>query len=313
MELFSVGADIGGSHITCQLVNLQNLNPVPESKVRIAISENAPKNEIISTWVEAIQKATLNHSVNSLAGIGLAMPGPFDYRNGIALFNKNVGKFQQLYGVNVKAEITEKLNLPKDFPVRFLNDATCFAIGEAWLGKASKYKRIIALTLGTGFGTTFIKDGLPVAGKFGIPEDGFLYHVSFKQSIADEYFSTRWFTGEWERQNGIKIGNVKELAALASASRSVEALAVFERFGNNLGEFLVNWIKIFQADCIVLGGNISKSAELFLPKTIDQFQQAGVYPEICVSALDEDAALVGSARLCDDDYYGKLLQSNIYQ
>lgn len=311
MKLFSLGVDIGGSHITCQLINLQNLQPVPESYIRISIDPKASKNNIISGWSKAIQNAIVKQSVTSVAGIGFAMPGPFDYRNGIALFDENVGKFQQLYGVDVKAEIINKLNLPTGFPVRFLNDAACFAIGETWIGIAANYRRVIALTLGTGFGTTFVEDGLPVSGKYGIPEDGFLYHVPFKQSIADEYFSTRWFTSEWEKLTETKIENVKELAHLADQNPG--ALKMFHRFGSNLGDFLVPWVNAFNADCIVIGGNIAKSSDLFLPEMTKCFADAGIHPEICISTLGENAALMGSARLYDDDYYGKLLKSGIYK
>ncbi len=309
MELFSLGADIGGSHITCQLINLQNLQPVPESKVRISVDPKASKNEIITTWVKAIRKATMNHAVSSLAGIGFAMPGPFDYPKGIALFDENVGKFQQLFGVNIKAEIVGKLHLPANFPVRFLNDATCFAIGETWLGEASKFNRVIALTLGTGFGTTFIEDGLPIAGRYGIPKDGFLYHIPFKNSIADEYFSTRWFTGEWEKQTGTRIVDVKNLVDLTDENDN--ALMMFQQFGNNLGEFMAHWVKSFKAECLVLGGNITKSAQLFLPGMKKQLEKIKVQPEVYISSLGEDAALIGSARLCDNDYYSKLHRNKI--
>jgi len=69
----------------------------------------------------------------------------------------------------------------------------------------SKFKRIVALTLGSGFGPAFIKNGLPVAGENGIPDDGFLCHVPFQKSIADEYFSTRWFLNEFRNQTGKEI------------------------------------------------------------------------------------------------------------
>ena len=304
MKLFSLGADIGGSHISCQLIDLQNLQPIPESKNRISVNPKASKNEIIQIWVEALRKTISNHSVSSLAGIGFAMPGPFDYHNGIALFDKNVGKFQQLYGVNIKTEIVKKLNLPANFPVRFINDATCFAIGETWLGEASKYNRVIALTLGTGFGSTFIEDALPVAGKYGIPKDGFLYHVPFKMSIADEYFSTRWFTSEWEQRTGTKIENVKTIAELADKNK--DAQDMFNLFGSNLGEFLAHWVKSFNAECIVLGGNITKSAHLFIPEMKKKLKKPRIQHEVYISSLGEDAALIGSARLCDNDYYANL-------
>ena len=277
------------------------------SKVRIAVNSSESKNSILESWVKAILKSVQNNKLKTLAGIGFAMPGPFDYLNGIAWFDKNVNKFQKLYGVDVKTELLQRLDLPDDFPIRFLNDASSFAVGEANVEPASKFNQIIALTIGTGFGTTFIKNGLPVAGVDGIPEDGFLYHVPFQKSIADEYFSTRWFLNEYKRQTGKEITGVLELSKLAKKEPKTKEL--FSAFGKNLGGFLVPWIQKFNANCIVLGGNISKSLPLFEKEMKNQFNFEGINISICQSTLDEDAALIGSAKLCDNNFYSKLIET----
>ncbi len=65
------------------------------SKVRIAVNSSESKNSILESWVKAILKSVQNNKLKTLAGIGFAMPGPFDYLNGIAWFDKNVNKFQK--------------------------------------------------------------------------------------------------------------------------------------------------------------------------------------------------------------------------
>lgn len=303
MDKFSLGIDIGGSHISCQLFNLKTNHLVEGSKIRTEVDGNGSKESILQCWIEAIQQAIANLNPRDLVGIGFAMPGPFDYKHGVALFDQNVGKFQSLYGVNVKMELLQKLDFPDSFPIRFLNDASAFAVGEASLESASKFKRIIALTLGTGFGTTFIKDGLPVAGVHGIPKDGFLYHIPFQNSIADDYFSTRWFLNEYIKSTGNTIAGVKELAKQAQNNPVVREY--FKTFGINLGSFLLPWIQRFDAECIIMGGNISKSIDLFGIEMKSQFDKAGIDISILPSKLDEDAALLGSAKLCDDNFYSK--------
>ena len=301
----AIGADIGGSHITCQVFDIENQIPYENTLVRISVDSHASKNEIIESWSEAIKKTAETVGLNNLAGIGFAMPGPFDYPNGIAWFNADVQKFEHLHGVDVKSELIIELGLSPDFSIRFLNDASCFAIGEAWLGEAANYKRIIAITLGTGFGTTFIKNKLPVAGVDGIPEDGFLYHIPFQHSIADDYFSTRWFIKEYNEKTGKQISDVKELASFAETDS--KSRGIFEKFGENLGSFLAPWIVKFNADCIVLGGNISKSYPLFKMKMEEQLEINGLNTIICLSKTDETAALFGSAKLCDDDFYNQIV------
>jgi glucokinase len=308
MKKIAIGTDIGGSHITCGLFDLEVNQMLDEQKVRLRVDSRSSKENILNSWTEAIKKALGTRKIETFAGIGFAMPGPFDYKKGVAWF-KGVQKFEDLYGIDVRAELKERLQLHDDFPVRFLNDATCFAIGEAWIGKTSKCERIIALTVGTGLGSAFIKNGFPMAGVEGIPDDGFLYHIPFKNSVADDYFSTRWFLSEYIKENDKQISGVKELSELAIRDKSAQAM--FQRFGENLGTFLVPWVKKFNADGIVLGGNISKSYPLFQKELEDSFYKNGLTTTISLSSLDEKAALFGSARLCDDDFYKQLfIQKN---
>ncbi len=308
MTKLSMGIDIGGSHITCQLFDMAE-SRLTGNKVRIPVDGNGTKETILKNWVQAIVQATSGTNLHDLAGIGFAMPGPFDYKNGIAWFDKNVDKFHLLTGVDVKRELLRILDLPATFPIRFLNDAASFAVGAAKVEPASKFNRIIALTLGTGFGTTFIKNGLPVAGEDGIPEDGFLYHIPFQNSIADEYFSTRWFLNEFKNQTGREISGVKELVELAENDLKVRNL--FSTFGSNLGTFLVPWLQKYKAECIVLGGNISKSYPLFELAFIRELKNKSLNIEVVISELDENAALIGSARLCDDLFYMELFEKGV--
>jgi len=303
-EKIAVGIDIGGSHITCQLFNLSTNRLIEGSKIRVAVDSGGSKNSILESWVDAILQTISNRKVSELSGIGFAIPGPFDYKNGIAWFDKNVRKFQNLHCIDVRSEIVQQLGLPSNFSVRFINDAAAFAVGEANVKPTSEFNRIIALTIGTGFGTTFIKNGLPIAGVDGIPDDGFLYHIAFQNSIADDYFSTRWFLGEYKKQTGESVSGVKELVKLAETDKNANNL--FSTFGNNLGNFLVHWIKNFDAGCIVLGGNISKSFSYFEKELNKQFKLNDIKLTVIQSTLDEDAALIGSAKLCDNNFYLKL-------
>lgn len=305
MNKLAIGVDIGGSHITCMAVDLETNQPIYEFFERNPVDSLSTKEDILNSWVAALKVLIDKLPSNQLVGIGLAMPGPFDYLNGIALF-KGVKKFDSLYGVDVKKEIQDRLDLPSDFPVRFLNDATCFAIGESWLGKSSNYKKVIAITLGTGFGTAFINDGLPVTEGEDVPKEGCLYHVPFKESIADAYFSTRWFIQEYKSKSGQNIKGVNELVKIAETSKM--ALEVFEQFGENLGDFMLQWIKVFNAECIIIGGNISKSYGLFQNTLNMKLIEGGTTIPIFISELDEKAALIGSAKLCDSEFYKLLIK-----
>ena len=124
---FAIGADIGGEHITCAALDLSTKNILKDSYSTEKVDSQAKSEIIIAAWVKALNNTISMIDSNNLAGIGFAMPGPFDYENGVALF-KNVKKFDHLYGVSVAAEIRKNLGLHKDINLRFMNDATCFAV-----------------------------------------------------------------------------------------------------------------------------------------------------------------------------------------
>ena len=303
MNRISIGADIGGSHITCRLFDLDKNRFVYNRKVRIPVNCHSSKDEILDGWTAAILKTAKGYNLEKLQGIGFAMPGPFDYPNGISWI-KGVQKFDALYGVNIRLQMLTRLSLPENFPVRFQNDAVCFAIGESFQGHSAGFDRLLAITLGTGFGTTFINNHLPVAGNDGVPVDGFLYHIPFGNSIADDYFSTRWFLKEYQKITGKEISEVKTLAEMALSDKV--AKEIFKTFGQNLGTFLSPWIKNFNAGCLVIGGNISAAYPLFGNEMVRVFKNNQLHAEVLISTLQEDAALIGSASLCDDEFYSKL-------
>lgn len=306
MNRISIGADIGGSHITCRLFNMDKNEFADDRKVRIPVNSQSSKEEIIHGWTTAILETARDYNLNEHQGIGFAMPGPFDYPGGMAWF-RGVQKFDALYGVNVRDELLHRLSLPENFPVRFQNDAVCFAIGESLQGRAAEFDRLLAITLGTGFGTTFIHNHLPVAGADGVPDNGFLYHIPFGNSIADDHFSTRWFQKEYQTLTGKQIPGVKELAEMAVSDNI--AANIFKAFGKNLGIMLSPWLISFQAGCLVIGGNISATFPLFRNEFIETIHRAGVHTEVLISTLQEDAALMGSASLCNDVFYGRLINN----
>jgi glucokinase len=306
MSNLVVGADIGGSHITCALYDTDKKTFKNTRRFRRTVNSQDAGHKILDSWAKAIALAIEETGENGIAGIGFAMPGPFDYPNGISLI-KGVHKFEDLYGLNIGEEIRKRLALPNDFPVRFLNDAACFAIGESYREQALQNERLLAITLGTGFGTTFIENHIPVAGKYGIPDDGFLYHIPFENATADDHFSTRWFVKQWKEITGEEIEGVKHLAD--KTEKATQAKALFHTFGEKLGIFLTPWLSNFKSDCLVLGGNISAAYPLFENPLKNTFETSGIQINVVMSANSEDASITGAAMLCNNTFYQTLIPS----
>jgi len=296
----AIGTDIGGSHISCAAVNLVSGHILKETLAERYINNQAQASEIISSWAEALSTVLAKVSADQVKGIGFAMPGPFDYVNGIC-YIRGVSKYENLYGFNISDAISSSLDVSKDFLIRFMNDASSFAVGEAWTGSATEVTRSFSITLGTGFGSAFISNRIPIVDGPDVPNLGCVYHLPYKDGIADDYFSTRGLLARYRNVTGVELPGVKELATLAGSNKIVSEL--FEDFGTDLGIFLAPWLNKFKAEILVIGGNISHAYKLFGDALESSLKKESCSCTVTISKLMEDAALLGSAYLLDDDFW----------
>ena len=296
----AIGVDIGGSHITSAAVDLDKLEIVKGSFFSKKVDNKASKNLIFTSWANAINKTIDNMSLNAPIRIGFAMPGPFQYKTGIAMFKGN-DKYENLYNVSVIDKLPHFLD-GKNHQLRFLNDATAFGVGVAKMGNAKNSHKVIAITLGTGFGSSFIKSGIPIVTASDVPEGGCLWDKPFKDDIADAYFSTRWFIKKYKELSGKEVKGVKEIAEGTDEFSE----KTFKAFAQNFSEFMMPVIKLFQPDLIVLGGNISNAHQRFLPEVHRILQEHQLDVNFSISELMEDAAIIGSARLFEPEFWNKV-------
>ncbi len=295
--MYSIGVDIGGSHITSCMYEHSNNKLKKETLVYHKVNTKGSQKEILSTWVYAISK-TIELSQVPIQGVGIAMPGPFNYYEGISLIS-DVDKLDSLYGVNIREALSDRLNI-KPSNIRFINDATAFSIAEALVGNAVDYHRSVAITLGTGFGSSFLINGQPIIEGEKVPKGGFLYDKVYKNKLADDVFSTRGIIKKYKEISDKEVRNVRELCDRMSDDKKVKD--VFNWFGSELGKFLKPYLDDFDTEVIVIGGNIAKAFEYFKEELKLQLPGVAIY----VSDIGEEAAIIGSALLLDDKYYNKL-------
>lgn len=300
----AVGVDIGGSHISSAAVDLTAKQYLPETLTENALDNHAGADEIIGIWAKTIEETIRRSNPAEIAGIGFAMPGPFDYANGIALFDEGVQKYEKLYGLNVAQAMRAQMNLTESFPIRFINDATAFAIAEDWIGKSAGTSRSLALTLGTGFGSAFLRNRKPVVSGDEVPDMGYVYHLPFEDGNADDYFSTRGLLKRYEIQTGQKLSGVKELAM--RAEKDPAALRLFTDFGFKLGVFLKPWLQKFEVEVLVIGGNISNAFGLFGHSLLEYLKENRIPARVEISELKETASMIGSAVLIEEQFYDQL-------
>ncbi|MBF9253686.1 ROK family protein [Pontibacter sp. 172403-2] len=277
-----LGADIGGSHITAAFIDLITRSILPDTLVRVPVNAHGTANDILAVWSGAIKKSVDCLKISSPC-IGIAMPGPFDYENGVSKI-QHQDKYDALYNLNIKTLLAQRLGI-EACNIRLLNDAACFLQGEVFGGAAQGYSRVIGLTLGTGLGSARYHAGTA--------EDAALWSMPFLDSIAEDYLVTRWFVKRYKELTGKTVSGARELAEQADIDSEVQKL--FGEYGRNLGTFLANFIQMDNPEAVVIGGNIAKALNLFLPETKSVLAMRGIHVPLCKAILSEEAALLGAA------------------
>ena len=277
-----IGVDIGGSHITAALVDIQQGVIAENTLVRAKVNPHQSAENILKDWAATIQ-AVADIAQLSNYHLGIAMPGPFEYSTGICLM-KNVNKYEQLYQINIKNELAERLKIQAE-NIRFRNDAEAFLEGEMLFGAGKYAQKGIGITLGTGLGTSKFDNGITSDMALGINH---LIH----DGVAEDYISTRWFVEYYQFISKKTVQGVKQLAEMYEEDPF--AREVFQAFSQNLSLFVRDIVGIFQPEIIIFGGNIAQASSLFfgtVEKTLSHYQPP---IQIKKSTLNEKAALMGA-------------------
>ncbi|WP_190810781.1 ROK family protein [Flagellimonas sp. S3867] len=299
-ETYIIGVDVGGTHISSAIVALNQKKLLENTYATSHVANMESQETILDTWANCLNKTLKKANGLPLTGIAFAMPGPFDYNMGVAKYPEGF-KYGGLFGTDIEKSLNPLLAHNKVLPVRFLNDATSFAVGEAWLAESEGYKKQLCITLGTGLGAGFIDNGIPVTSGGTVPPNGILWNIPYKDGIADDYFSTRGCINGYAEATGRTVKGVKQLAD--AYDNDFNAKQVLENFGGDLGRFLSPWLTNFDADVLVLGGNISKAYGCFGNTLQQVFNANALSITIRISKHMEKGAIIGCTRLFDDTFW----------
>jgi glucokinase len=272
-----VACDVGGSHITAGVVDLGERKVLEEHTVREHVDSQGSKEEILNIWKQTIERLLKESKTQNVT---FAMPGPFDYARGISKIS-DMGKYESLYDVNIREYLSERLKIAPE-KISFRNDAEAFLHGEVVVAEIPSKARVLGFTLGTGLGAAFSTNGITEDRNYGSD--------LYKDSIADEYFSTRWFEKEYKKRSGNSLSGVADLSKLAEGGDET-ALIIFHYYGEKLGQFINERIHLTKADTLVIGGNIAKAKHHFEQALLANLSSVN----LIWASQGEYSALLGSA------------------
>ena len=254
--------DIGGTHVTAANVDLESRAILPGQQCLAQLDSDGTADEIISTLVDCA-----SHLPPPGTGRwAVALPGPFDYEHGIGRY-EGVGKFDALRGVDLRGALTRALSGAAESTIpaiSFHNDAEAFGVGEWWTGAARGHRSVVAVTLGTGVGSCFLRDGHAVRQGPGIPPDGRVDLLRYAGKPLEETVSRRAIRRAYAQAASDSSASVLDVREIAQRARQRDrvALRVLTQTFRALGTVLGPWIAAFEPTVLVVGGSIALAWDL---------------------------------------------------
>lgn len=219
---------------------------------------------------------------NKPAAISFCFPGPADYPNGIICDLANLPLFRG--GVALKAMLENEFKVP----VYINNDGDLFAYGEALggvlpeinsylekSGNPKRYKNLVGLTLGTGFGGGVVLNGRLLQGDNSAGAEVWcMRNILYPQTSAEDSISIRGVRRVYAREAGIEFNDapqpfdIYEIAMGNKEGNKDAALKAWDEFATILADIIANIATVVDG-IVVLGGGLSGASKIFLPKVVE--------------------------------------------
>ena len=246
--------------------------------------------------------------------ISFAIPGPTDYFNGV------VGDLKNLPGFRGGVPLGKILENHYQMPVFMNNDGDLYAYGEALggflpevnqmmaaAGNPKRFRNLVGLTLGTGFGGGFVCNNTLITGDNSIASEVWILSNSITPSRnAEEEVSIRAVIRSYKAATSSKEEETltpKDIYDIATGSREGEreaAIHAFESMGRHLGDVIANLISLTDG-LIVMGGGIAGADRFFMPAIMKElgnqfdFRKDDPIPRLIqkVFNLNDDSGIKG--------------------
>jgi glucokinase len=269
MGYYSIGVDLGGTNLRAAAITEKG--DVLE-KIAGRTELSAGRDAVIQDIVDAINSLKEAVKGESLAGVGLAVPGFILMEPGIIVGSNNMPEFE---GFPVRDDIERRLGTK----VFLENDANAAALGEKWMGAGREVDDLVLLTLGTGIGGGIISHGKVLHGYVGMA--GELGHITVDPNgnpcgcgnfgCLEKHASA---TAIAAMARLLSLGDnlsAEDVYHLA-VDGNERARTVFQAMGRALGVALATLINIFNFPLYLLSGGPLPAWDYFAPTMFAEVQ-----------------------------------------
>jgi glucokinase len=303
--VLSIGIDIGGTSVRAAVVTAEG-GVLAEER-----GATPPGPEALDDLVtQLVGRLRVSHAVEA---VGLAVAGF------VTPDRRSVG-----FGAHLPWRddaVVDRLTARLGLPVVLEHDANAAGLAEHRVGAAAGASVAVLVALGTGIGAALLLDGRLFRGAHGVaPELGHLTVVREGRpcpcgkwgclerycsgtalgTSAEELVGTSeefsLLRAPWERAQPVTGQDVAEAAERGDPL----ALRVFADFADWLGQGLALIADVFDPDVIVVGGDVSTAAPLYLDRARARFAEqvtgAGHRPlaDVRIARLGGSAGVVGA-------------------
>jgi fructokinase len=256
-----IGIDLGGTKIEAialaddRSVLWRRRIPAPRDDYDATL-------DAIADLVQAIEQ-----ELGTTGTVGVGIPGTISPASGLV---KNANS-TWLNGRPLADDLPNRLSRP----VRFANDANCFAISEATDGAAAGAEVVFGVIIGTGTGGGVVVQGHGLTGPNAVAGEWGHNPIPWPRSgewpgspcycgrsgCIETFLSGPGMVRDYVEPGESRISAL-EISARAGAGES-QAVACLNRYADRMARALASVINVLDPDVIVLGGGLSNMDQLY--------------------------------------------------
>ncbi|MFC3418112.1 ROK family glucokinase [Salinicoccus hispanicus] len=310
-----LAADIGGT--TCKLgVFTPELELLDKWEIPTDITDEGSRIlEDIHLSFES-KAGSHEYSTEGIIGIGIGVPGPVDFNNGILNGAINLNWTEQM-------AIAAQFESISGIPAIVDNDANVAALGEQFKGAGSGHKDVVMVTLGTGVGGGVVSNGMLIHGHGGAAgEIGHIYvdynrrfqcncgkkgcletvaSATGMKNLALNYYENG--VTETLLAQQIETDSLSAKSIVEAGEKGDElALKVIDEVAHYIAVALSSLSAVTNPKYFILGGGVSRAGRMLIDR-IEAYYRPITFPpayentEIIMAELGNDAGIYGAARL----------------
>ena len=291
-----IGVDIGGSKIAAALIGSDG---IVTRRMRIATPPGGAA-AIIEAVVRLVREVA--GSEKPLA-VGVGAPGVIDPKAGSVVAATDI--VPGWAGAAVRDELEARL----DLPVVVENDVRAMALGESVCGAGRGRQTVLFVSLGTGVGGAWVRDGAVVhgahyaAGEIAhllVPAMGAIPCGCGRSHHLEAVASGPAMEAAYAARTGRPPVGLDEIARRLRLGDQ-DAVAVIAEAAATLGRALAGLLAATDPDLVVIGGGASQIGDALLDPVRAALTAEALpsvrHTPIVLSALGGDAPLIGAALL----------------